>query len=55
MPKANLPRFPPPGLIWDRSTGAEGEGDVREARHAKFAPDALDKCPLIDGCLPPFV
>ena len=44
----NRPRT---GLRWARSTEADGEGDVREARDTKSAPAALDKGPLIDGCL----
>src|SRR5262245_42951986 len=42
---------PRTGLRWVRSTEADGEGDVWEARHTESAPAALDKGPLIDGCL----
>ena len=42
---------PRTGLRWARSTEADGEGDVRETRDTKLAPAALDKGPLIDGCL----
>jgi hypothetical protein len=43
------PIRPRTGLRWARSTEADGEGDVREARATKSAPVALDKGPLIDG------
>jgi hypothetical protein len=42
---------PRTGLRWARSTEADGEGDVREAHNTESAPAALDKAPLIDGCL----
>jgi hypothetical protein len=42
---------PGEGLRWARSTDADGDGDVREARATESAPTALDKGPLIDGCL----
>jgi hypothetical protein len=43
------PIRPRTGLRWARSTDADGEGDVREARATESAPTALDKGPLIDG------
>src|SRR5271166_2185886 len=45
------PPRPRTGLRWARSTEADGEGDVREACDTESAPAALDKGPLIDGCL----
>jgi hypothetical protein len=45
------PIRPQAGQRWARSTEADGEGDVREARDTKSAPAALDKAPLIDACL----
>jgi hypothetical protein len=46
------PTRPRTGLRWARSTEAEAEGDVREARDTGICTASLDKSPLIDGCLP---